>query len=86
MGEPYGSLVEFLSRYNCGGGFWWDRWEGFWNSPNGTNVRSAKPGYEIIVEVDKDQGLLGKFLREQNQSQVKDPLVQRKHFEIRKSF
>ena len=31
MREQYGSLVEFISSYSWGGGFWWDRWEGFWN-------------------------------------------------------
>ena len=31
MREPHGILVEFISSYNCGGGFWWDRREGFSN-------------------------------------------------------
>ena len=31
MREPFGGLVEFISGYNCGGDFWWDREEGFWN-------------------------------------------------------
>ena len=39
-----------------------------------------------MVEADKDQGLLGKFLREQNQSQIKDYMVQRKYFENRKKI
>ena len=38
----------------------------------GINVRPAKQGYEIMVEVEKDRGLLGNFLRERNQSQIKD--------------
>ena len=32
-------------------------------TPNGTNVRPAKQGYEIMVEVDKDRGFAGKFPR-----------------------
>ena len=43
-------------------------------------------GMKNMVEVDKDRGLLGKFLRERNQSQIKDQLVQRKHLKIDKVF
>ena len=78
--------MEFNSRYNCGGGFWWDSREGFWKYSNGTNVRLAKQWHGNMVAVDKDRELLGKFPREQNQSQAKDHLVQGKHFESRKSF
>ena len=53
---------------------------------NGINVRPAKQWYEIMVGVDKDRELLGKFLRGRNQSQVKDHLVRRKHFENWKKF
>ena len=53
---------------------------------NGINVRPAKQWYEIMVEVDKGWGFVGKFPRELIQSPVKDHLVQRKHFENRKSF
>ena len=53
---------------------------------NGTNVRSAKQGYEITVEVEKDRGLLGNFLRERNQSQIKDHLVQENILKIEKFF
>ena len=35
-------------------------------------------GLKNMVEVDKDQVLGGNFLRERNQSQIKDYLVQRK--------
>ena len=55
MRETYGSLVEFISRYNCGGGFWWDRWEGFWGCLTEINVRPAKQWYEVMVEVEKDR-------------------------------
>ena len=54
--------------------------------PNGVKVRPAKQWYEVMVRVDKDREIAGKFLRELNQSQVKDQHVQRKHFENRKSF
>ena len=47
MREPYGILVEFISSYNCGGGFWWDRREGFWKCSNGTNVRQINNGMGI---------------------------------------
>ena len=39
-----------------------------------------------MVEVDNDRELLGKFLKERNQIQIKDQQVQGKHFENRKSF
>ena len=55
-------------------------------SPNGITVRPAKQWYEVMVEVDKDREIAGKFLRGQNQSQVKDQQVEIKHFENRKSF
>ena len=55
-------------------------------TPNGTNVRLIKQWTGNMVEVDNDRGFVGKLLRERNQSQVKDHLVQRKHFESRKSF
>ena len=52
MREPYGSLVEFILRYNCGGGF--GGIDGrVLECSNRINVRSAKQGYEIMVEVDK---------------------------------
>ena len=51
---------------------------------NGINVRPAKQGYEIVVEVEKDRGLLGNFLRERNQSQIKDHLVQENILKIEK--
>ena len=44
--------------------------EGFLQYPDGTNVQQTKPCHGIMVEVDKDRGLLGIFLREQNQGQV----------------
>ena len=78
MREPYGSLVEFISRYNWDGGFWWDRWEGFWNrqmepmfdrQSNGTELWWSSIGVEDYWE---------NFLRERNQSQIKNHLVQRK--------
>ena len=43
-------------------------------------------GMENMVEVDRGQGLLGKFLRERNQSQIKDQQVQRKYLKIEKGF
>ena len=65
MREPYGSLVEFISSYNCGGGF--GRIDNrVLECSNGINVRPAKQGYEIMVEVEKDRVLLGNFLRERN--------------------
>ena len=47
-------------------------------SPHGITVRPAKQWYEVMVRVDKDREIAGKFLRGRNQSQVKDHLVQRK--------
>ena len=86
MREPYGILVEFISRYNCGGGFWWDSREGFWNSLSGTNFRPAKQWHGNVVEVDKDRGLLGNFQEGETKVKSKDHPVQGKHFESRKSF
>ena len=54
--------------------------------PNGIKVRPEKQWYEVMVGVNKDREIAGKFLRELNPSQVKNQLVQRKHFENRKSF
>ena len=60
MRGPYGILVEFISSYNCGGGF--GRIDkGVLECSNGINVRPAKQGYEIMVEVDKGRGLWGNF-------------------------
>ena len=60
MREPYGSLVEFISSYNCGGDF--GRMDSrVLGTPNGTNVRQTKQWHGIMVEADRDQGLLGNF-------------------------
>ena len=59
---------------------------GVFECSNGIYVRPAKQWYEVMVRVDKDREIAGKFLRELNQSQVKDQHVKRKHFENRKSF
>ena len=85
MREPYGSLVEFISSYNCGGGFGGIDGRGFriskrnHGSTGKIMVRSYGGGRQI-------SGIAGKFLRELNQSQVKDQHVQRNHFKNRKSF
>ena len=60
MREPCGGLVEFISSYNCGGGFGRiDR--RVLESSNGTNVQQTKQWHENMVEVDKDRELLGNF-------------------------
>ena len=62
MREPYGSLVEFISRYNSGGGFWWDHWEGF----QSLQVEQCLTYHTMAWDhggVDKDRRLLGKFPR-----------------------
>ena len=60
MRGPYGIFLEFISNYNCGGGF--GRIDKrVLECSNGINVRPGKQGYEIMVEVDKDRGLLGNF-------------------------
>ena len=66
---------NLFSGYNRGGGSWWHSRERFWKSSNGTNVQPAKQWHGNLVEVDNDRGLLGKFLRERNQSHIKDHLV-----------
>ena len=60
MREPYGSLVEFIPSYNCGGGFGGIDGRGL-ESPHGITVRPAKQWYEVRVEADKDRELLGNF-------------------------
>ena len=80
MGKPYGSLGKFISRHNCGGGFWWDSREGFWKSSNGTNVRPAKQGYEIMVEVDKDRGFVGKISKRAKPKSSQGPSGSKKIF------
>ena len=79
-GKPYDSLGEFISRYNCGGGFWWDSREGFWKSSNGTHARPAKQGYEIMVEVDKDRGFAGKISKRAKPKSSQGPSGSRKTF------
>ena len=48
---------------------WWDSREGFWKSPERTNVRPAKQWHGNMVEVDKDRELLGNF--QESETKVK---------------
>ena len=60
MREPYGSLVEFISSYNCGGDF--GRIDSrVLGTPTGTNVRLIKQWTGNMVEVDNDRGFVGKI-------------------------
>ena len=45
--EPYGILVKLILVYNCGGGFWWDRWEGFWKLQMEPMLDRQNDGMEI---------------------------------------
>ena len=86
MREPFGSLGEIYLKLHLR---WWllvGSMGGVLESPNGTNVRQTKQRHGNMVEADKDQGLLGKILRERNQSQIKDQQVQRKHLKVEKVF
>ena len=85
MTEPYGSLVEFISRYNCGGGFWWDRRKGFWNLQWNQCLTDKTMAWKYDGGWQRSR-IIGKFLRERNQSQIKDQQVQRKHLKIEKVF
>ena len=68
MREPYGSLVEFILRYNCGGGF--GGIDGrVLECSNRINVRSAKQGYEIMVGSARVGDLLGNF--QESETKVK---------------
>ena len=60
MREPNGSLVEFISSCN-GGGFWWDRRVGFWDRQMEPIFDGQHNGNGIMVEIDRDRGLLGNF-------------------------
>ena len=72
MREPYGSLVEFISSYNCGGGF--GGIDGrVLECSNGINVRPAKQWYEVMVEADKDRELLGNF--QEGETKVKSKTI-----------
>ena len=52
MRRPYGSLVEFISNYNCGGGFGTIDMRGFGISKWKMFDRQNN-GMENMVEVDK---------------------------------
>ena len=85
MREPYGILVEFISSYNCGGGFGRIDRNGFviskWNQCSLT-----KQWHGNRVEVDKDRGLLGNFQQSETMVRSKTNRLKENSLKTEKVF
>ena len=86
MRKPYGILVEFISRYNCGGGFWWDRWEGFWNVQMESMFDRQNNGMKLWWRSTKAGDLLGNFQESETKVKSRTIWFKKIYFENRKSF